>query len=49
MNVVQQNKGREVVIAILEKGDLFGEMAMVQNGIRSATVTAISQTRLIPV
>lgn len=48
VEVSQQNKGRETVIAILEKGDFFGEMALLQNEFRSATITAISRTRLIP-
>jgi len=48
VEVAQQKNGREVVIAILEKGDFFGEMAILQNETRSATVTAISHTRLIP-
>ncbi len=48
VEVSQHKNGRETVIAILEKGDFFGEMALLQNESRSATITAISLTRLIP-
>ncbi|WP_372682096.1 cyclic nucleotide-binding domain-containing protein [Desulfosarcina sp.] len=48
VEVSQCKNGRESVIAILEKGDFFGEMALLQNDSRSATITAISLTRLIP-
>ncbi len=45
---LSSKNGRESVIAILEKGDFFGEMALLQDEPRSATITAISLTRLIP-
>ena len=48
VEVSQRKNARESVIAILEKGDFFGEMALLQNEPRSATITAISLTRLIP-
>ena len=48
VEVSQHKNGQEIVIAILEKGDFFGEMALLQNEFRSATITAISRTRLIP-
>jgi F420-non-reducing hydrogenase small subunit len=48
VEVSQLKNGRETVIAILEKGDFFGEMALLENKFRSATITAISRTRLIP-
>ena len=48
VEVSQRKNGRESVIAILEKGDFFGEMALLQNESRSATIIAISLTRLIP-
>jgi F420-non-reducing hydrogenase small subunit len=48
VEVTQFLNGRQNVIAILEKGDFFGEMALLQNNVRSATITAICRTRLIP-
>jgi F420-non-reducing hydrogenase small subunit len=40
--------GQETIIAVREKGDFFGEMALFENEPRSATVTAICETRLLP-
>ncbi|WP_319408591.1 cyclic nucleotide-binding domain-containing protein [uncultured Desulfosarcina sp.] len=48
VEVSQDKNGSENVIAILEKGDFFGKMALLETGGRSATITAISRTRLIP-
>jgi CRP/FNR family transcriptional regulator, cyclic AMP receptor protein len=39
--------GDERVIAILERGDIVGEMGLLDGGVRSATVTAASEARLI--
>lgn len=39
--------GEERVIAILERGDIVGEMGLLDGGFRSATVTAASEARLI--
>ena len=48
VEVSQQQNGAETVIAILEKGDFFGEMALFEDRLRSATITALGRTRLIP-
>ena len=48
VEVSQQENGEETVIAILEKGDFFGEMALFEDRLRSATITALGRTRLIP-
>ena len=48
VEVSQTQDRREVVIALLEKGDFFGEMALIDNAPRSCTVTAICRTRLLP-
>jgi len=47
---VSRHQGEEKIhLNFLEKGDFFGEMALVDNQPRSATATAISRTRLLPV
>lgn len=38
--------GREVVLSILEKGDFFGEMALLDEDPRSATVTTMEDSEL---
>ena len=48
VEVTQKKKEGEQVLAILEKGNFFGEMALFQEESRSATVTALRQTRLLP-
>ena len=40
---------REVQLAILEEGEFFGEMALIENEVRTASVRAIGLTRLISV
>ena len=39
--------GRDHILAILAKGDFFGEMAIVNNVKRTATITAVSSTELL--
>lgn len=43
-------RGEEkVVIALLEQGEFFGEIALIDSQPRSATATALCRTRLLPV
>lgn len=47
VEISQKKDGKDVVIALLEKGALFGELALLQKGPRSATAKAAGQTRLL--
>jgi F420-non-reducing hydrogenase small subunit len=48
VEVSRQSGGESLVLAILEQGDVFGEMALVDQYPRSATVKTITRTRLLP-
>ena len=39
--------GREQILALLEAGDFFGEMALLEQAPRSATVRALTETRML--
>jgi CRP/FNR family cyclic AMP-dependent transcriptional regulator len=41
---IASDDGKEMILAILRKGDLFGEIAALDGGARSATVTATEPT-----
>lgn len=41
--------GEKFVLALMGQGDFFGEMALIDNRPRSATATALSRTRLLPI
>jgi F420-non-reducing hydrogenase small subunit len=47
VEVSRGDGGREIVLGVLEKGDFFGEMALLSPDVRSATVTATRPTRLL--
>jgi CRP-like cAMP-binding protein len=42
-----EQSGKETEVAILGKGDFFGEMSLVEEVYRSATVNAIGKTQLV--
>ncbi len=48
VEVSHRKGGQEIALAILEQGDFFGEMALLDREPRSATVKTISRTRLLP-
>ena len=48
VEVSSMRDGCKVVLTILEKEDFFGEMALLDRNPRSATVTTITRSRLLP-
>lgn len=40
---IQEETGREVLVAVYRGGDVFGELALFDQGARSATVTALTE------
>src|SRR3990167_9369848 len=47
--VAQEKAQSEVPLAVLSKGDFFGEMALFEREARSATVRALEASRLLTV
>lgn len=47
--VLHLNDGKEIKLAVLNKGDIFGEMAIFQKERRSATVRALNNMRVMTV
>jgi len=46
LKVALSKKGREIILSILKEGDFFGEMALLENQMRSANVIALKTTQL---
>lgn len=50
LEVVKERKGGgEIRVAVLRTGDIFGEMAILQKEVRSATVRTLTEARLLTV
>ncbi len=49
VEVLQERDGKEVRLAVLAKGDFFGEMAIFEREVRSATVRAQGEVRVLTV
>ena len=49
VEVVQESEGRELRMAELGEGDFFGEMALIENEVRSATVRPVGEVRVLTV
>ena len=49
VEVVQAAKGGERRLALLSAGDFFGEMAIFEREVRSATVRAVGEARVLKV
>ena len=49
LEVLRRGKEGEVRVAVLEEGDIFGEMAIFEREVRSATVRALGEARVLTV
>ena len=49
LEVVRRGKDAEVRVAVLEEGEIFGEMAIFERESRSATVRALGEARVLTV
>jgi CRP/FNR family cyclic AMP-dependent transcriptional regulator len=49
VEVLQGKENKEVRLAVLNAGDFFGEMAIFEREVRSATVRAIGEVRVLTV
>lgn len=47
--VVRESDGSEVSVATLRKGDTFGEMAIFEHEVRSASVRALGEARILTI
>ena len=47
--VLQEQNGRNMRLAVLEEKDFFGEMALFEREVRSATVRALAEVRILTV
>jgi CRP-like cAMP-binding protein len=49
VEILQEGESGEVRLAVLEAGDFFGEMAIFDRVVRSATVRALGEARLLTI
>ncbi|MGD9347923.1 MAG: cyclic nucleotide-binding domain-containing protein [Candidatus Aminicenantes bacterium] len=49
VEVLREKDGKEVCLAVLSKGDFFGEMSIFEKEVRSATVRAMGEVRAITI
>lgn len=49
VEVLQERDEKEIRLAVLAKGDFFGEMAIFEREVRSATVRALGEVRVLTV
>lgn len=49
VEVIRENDGKEVKLAELGQGEFFGEMALFEKGVRSATVRPLGEVRVLSV
>jgi CRP-like cAMP-binding protein len=49
VEVIRDNNGKEVRLALRKEGDFFGEMALFSRELRSATIRALGDARILTV
>lgn len=49
VEVLREKEGQETCLAVLSRGDFFGEMAIFEREVRSATVRAMGEVRAITI
>jgi len=49
IEVIRDNNGKEVRLALRKEGDFFGEMALFSRELRSATIRALGEARILTV
>jgi CRP-like cAMP-binding protein len=49
VEIICENNGEEVCLAIREAGEFFGEMAIFERTVRSATVRALGPARILTI
>jgi CRP-like cAMP-binding protein len=49
VEVIRDNNGEEVRLAIRKEGDFFGEMALFSREVRSATIRALGDAKILTV
>ncbi|MEE9450982.1 MAG: cyclic nucleotide-binding domain-containing protein [Ignavibacteriaceae bacterium] len=49
VEVIRDNNGNEVRLAVRKEGDFFGEMALFSREVRSATIRALGDARILTV
>jgi len=49
VKIIKQSKDRDMLLAVLGEGDVFGELALLTNSPRSATALSFGGVKLIPV
>ena len=49
LEVTREEHGKEVRIGIMKSGDIFGEMAIFEHEMRSATVRALGEARVLTI
>ncbi|MEK7683838.1 MAG: cyclic nucleotide-binding domain-containing protein, partial [Verrucomicrobiota bacterium] len=49
VEVLQKKGDQEVRLAVMDEGDFFGEMALFEREVRSATVRALGEARVLTI